>query len=77
MVDSLNNIALSGIQKGVDDLQKNASQIAGATANDGVDEKSLLAAVVDLKANEIQVAASMKVLSVSDELIGTILDIKA
>ena len=77
MIDSLNNIALSGIHKGLDDLQKNASQIAGETAKDGVDELSLLAAVVDLKANEMQVAASMKVLSASDELIGTILDIKA
>jgi len=77
MVDSLNNIALSGIQKGLADLQKNASQIAGATVSEGTDDKPLIAAVVDLKANEMQVAASMKILNVSDELLGTILDIKA
>jgi len=77
MVNSLSNIALSGIQKGLADLQKNSSQIADVSVTQGVDEQSLISAVIDLKANEMQVAASMKVFSVSDELIGTILDIKA
>ena len=75
MIDSLNNIALSGVWKGLADLQENASQLAGVAA--GADENILIAAVVDLKANEVQVAASMKLLGVSSELIGTILDIKA
>lgn len=75
MIDSLNNIALSGVWKGLADLQENASQIASVAA--GADENILIAAVVDLKANEVQVAASMKLPGVSSELIGTILDIKA
>ncbi len=77
MIDSLNNIALSGINNGLNNLQKNAGQIASATAMEGAATQSLLTAVVDLKANVTQVKASVDVLNVSDELIGTILDIKA
>jgi len=77
MIDSLNNTALAGIQNGLNKLQKNASEIASASTMDGTNTKSLVEAVVDLKANEQQVSASMKVLKVSDELIGTILNIKA
>ncbi len=76
MIDSLNSSALSGMQNGFDKLQKNAAQIASAGVAEGSDTQSLLAAVVDLRANVTQVSASMKALSVSDELIGTILDIK-
>ncbi len=82
MVGSLNNTALAGIQNGLQKLQGNANQIAhagmassGTTA--GADAQSLVAAVVDLTANVQQVSASIKVLKVSDELIGTLLDIKA
>jgi len=77
MIGSLNNTALSGIQQGLSKLQKNAEQIATATSTGEGAGQSLLAAVVDLKANEMQVSASMKLLNVSDKLIGSILDIKA
>ncbi len=77
MIGSLNNIALSGIQSGLNNLQKNAEQISAATNVDATGDQSLLAAVVDFKANVLQVSASMKVLNVSDKIIGTILDIKA
>ncbi len=82
MIDSLNNTLLAGIQNGLEKLQGNANQIAhAATASSGamagVGAQSLVAAVVDLTANVQQVSASIKVLKVSDELIGTLLDIKA
>ena len=77
MIGSLNNTALSGIQQGLNKLQKNVGQIVTATSSETGSDQSLLAAVADLKANEMQVSASMKVLSVSDKLIGSILDIKA
>lgn len=77
MIESLNNTALSGIQQGLNKLQKNAEQIATATSTEADTGQLLLAALVDLKANETQVSASMKVLNVSDRLIGSILDIKA
>jgi hypothetical protein len=76
MIGSLNNIALAGVQNGLDKLQKNAGEIAGAYTAAGTNTQSLVEAVVDLGANVQQVSASMKTLQVSDELIGTILDIK-
>lgn len=77
MISSLNNTALAGIQNGFDSLQKNARQIANVSTMDGTNTKSFIDAVVDLKANVQQVGASLKVLKVSDEIIGTLLDIKA
>ena len=76
MIGSLNNIGLSGIQSGLSNLQKNSAQIASVSTMETTDAQSLLTAVVDLKANVMQVSASMAVLNVSDELVGTILDIK-
>jgi hypothetical protein len=77
MIGSISNTALAGIQNGFDGLQKNASLIASKSTMEGTNTQSLVEAVVDLKVNVQQVSASMKVLKVSDELIGTILDVKA
>ena len=77
MISSINNTALAGIQNGFNNLQKNASQIASASTMEGTNTQSLVEAVVDLKVNVQQVSASMEVLKVSDELIGTLLDINA
>lgn len=74
---SLHGTALTGIQKGMNDLQKNASEIASKSTMEGENTKPLIESLVDLKANVQQVEASMKVLQVSDEMIGTLLDIKA
>ncbi len=76
MIGSIRNTALAGIQNGLDNLQKNARQIAGDPTAPDADAQSLVEAVVDLKANVQQVEASMKVLKVSDDIIGTLLDIK-
>ena len=77
MVGSLNNTALAGIQNGFNKLQENAGQIASASSMEGKNTNSLVESLVDLKANVQQVSASMEVLKVSDELLGTILDVKA
>jgi len=77
MVASLNSTALAGIQTGFNKLQENASKIANVSVTEGENSQSLVESVVDLKANVQQVSASMKVLKVSDELLGTVLNIKA
>jgi len=77
MSGSLNTVALTGIRSGFENLQKNASRIAGTNDPQREDAPSLVSAVVNLKANVQQVEASIAVLNVSGELIGTILDIKA
>lgn len=69
--------ALAGIKNGMNNLQKNASEIASKSTMEGENTKPLIESLVELKANVQQVEASTKVLQVSDEMIGTLLDIKA
>ncbi len=75
---SVQSEAVQGIQRGLDGLRKNASEIASADqlnkAGEGTD---LVGALVDLQQNKIQVQASAKVVSAVDEVIGTIIDIRA
>ncbi len=73
---SLLDTARTGIQNGLNDLQTNASEIASKSTMEGENTKPLVESLVDLKANVQQVKASVKVLQVSDEMIGTLLDIK-
>ena len=74
---SLHDTALTGIKNGMNALQKNASEIASKATMEGENTKPLMASLVELKANVQQVEAATKVLQVSDEMIGTLLDIKA
>ena len=69
--------ALTGINKGLDKLQENASQIASKTIMEGENTKPLVEALIVLKTNVQQVEASAKVLAAEDKLIGTLLDTKA
>ena len=74
---SLPGTALTGIHNGMNELQKNASEIASKSTMEGENTKPLMKSLVELKANVQQVEASTKVLQVSDEMVGTLLDIKA
>ncbi len=74
---SLPDTALTGIRNGMNELQKNAGEIAGKSTMEGENIKPLMESLVELKANVQQVQASTKVLQVSDEMIGTLLDIRA
>jgi flagellar hook protein FlgE len=69
--------ALTGIQNGLSELQKNAGEIAGKSTMEGENIKPLMESLVELKANVQQVEVSTKVLQVSDEMIATLLDIRA
>jgi hypothetical protein len=74
---SLLYTALSVIKIGMNELQKNAAEIAGKSTMEGENIKPLMESLVELKANVQQLEASTKVLQVSDEMIGTLLDIRA
>ena len=76
MIGSINNTALAGIQAGLNGLQKNASQIASKSTMEGNSTQPLVESLVDLKANVQQVSASVKLLEVNDQLIGSLLDTK-
>jgi len=71
------NIAMAGIQNGLNGMQENASQIASKAALEGGSTQSLVESLVDLKANVQQVNASAKFLAATDEVIGSLLDIRA
>ncbi|WP_020407595.1 hypothetical protein [Hahella ganghwensis] len=90
MVSNILNTGLQGIRQGVQGAEKAASQIArvgqptsggdnnGESSGQSGDLYSDLAEpLVDLKLYETSVKASAKVVKVADEVIGTLLDIKA
>lgn len=73
---------LQGIQKGMEGLRKNAHEIAtqGNTSRDAITpqpSQSLETSLVDMKANELQVQISAKVVQASSDMIGSLIDIKA
>lgn len=66
---------LNGIQSGLQSLNRNAAKIASADAiQSGAD---ITEPLINLIRDEQQVKASAKVIEASNNLIGTILDIKA
>ncbi len=64
---------LTGIQTGINNLNKNTAAIASGNS----DETSghLTESLIDLSANKQQVDASAKVIATANETIGTLLDI--
>ncbi len=75
---SVQSEAVQGIQRGLDGLRKNASEIASADQLNKAGEGSdLVGSLIGLQQNKVQVQASAKVVSAVDEVLGTIIDIKA
>jgi len=75
---SVQSEAVLGIQRGLDGLRKNASEIASADQlNKAGQDSSLVGSLLDLQQNKTQVQASAKVVSAVDEVLGTIIDIRA
>lgn len=68
---------LSGIHKGLDGIQKTASKIASKDAMEADGPHELAEALVDLKIYKHQVNASAQVVKITDQILGTLLDIKA
>ena len=64
-----------GVQAGLNRANDAAGRIArfGTTEQDG----DLATPIVDLKLSEIQVKASAAVIKTADEMVGTLIDIKA
>lgn len=67
---------VAGIQTGLSNLKRDASQIAQAVA--GVDStKDVVKPLVNLQADKLQIAASAKVVETVHDLLGQFLDITA
>ena len=85
MVDSVLSVGLQGVQNGLATTYQAAQDIASATttekskdAPNGRDVTAdITTAVVELKVGEHQVKASAAVIKTADEMMGTLIDIKA
>ena len=71
------NSGLTGIRNGLGGIQKAASQIASKETMEGDSPNDLVESMVDLKVNRNQVSASAQVVKATDQMLGTLLDIKA
>jgi len=75
---SIQSEAVLGIQRGLDGMRKNASEIASADQlNKAGSDTSLVGSLVDMEQNKMQAQASAKVVSAADEVLGTIIDLRA
>lgn len=75
---AVQNSAVMGIQQGLNNLRRNASEIASSDQlNQAGKETDLAGALVGLKQSEAQVQANAKVVSAVGETMGTLLDTEA
>lgn len=75
---SVQSEAVLGMQRGLDGMRRNASEIASADQlNRAGQDTDLEGAMVGMQQNKAQVQASAKVVSAMDEVLGTIIDIRA
>lgn len=68
--------ALSGIQRGMEGLQRSASEIASAARMNGAPERGLAEPLVEQIRSAAQVEASVQVLRTENDLLGSLLNVK-
>lgn len=77
-INSITGTALQGIQRGLQGLRRNASEIASAqNMNPATPSKDLTRSLVELHQNELYTTINIKTLKTADQVIGTLLDVKA
>ncbi len=77
-INSVTNTALQGIQRGMQGLRRNAANIASASNLSGQGPtKDMTRSLVEMHENKLYTLASVKTLKTADQVIGTLLDIKA
>lgn len=74
-VGSILSSGLQGVQAGISRTDRAGGQIARAGATNGAVD--LAAPIVDLKVGEIQVKASLAAIKAGDEMLGSLIDIRA
>lgn len=75
MIESATSSALAGIRSGQRKLEQDANRVAQAGTTQP--EQSPESALLEAKADQTQVEASAKVLETADDVLGTLLDVKA
>jgi len=76
-IDGALTHAITGIQRGLSNAQKHASQIASAGPFNADNPSSLVEPLVGLQQDRLQVQASTQVLKAVDDMIGSLFDDKA
>lgn len=76
-IDSVAALGLLGVQKGLQGASNSAATIASADQAASTDMGSMTEALVALKQQEQQVAASAKTIKAADDMIGTLIDVLA
>jgi hypothetical protein len=77
-INSITGTAIQGIQRGIQGLRRNAAEIASPQhMNSTTTNKDLTRSLVELHQNELYTTINLKTLRTADQVIGTILDIKA
>ena len=72
-------IGISGISRGLENMQEIASDIAqtGTVQPENLDTTiDLTQSMVDLKAQELATLAATKVIATADEVLGTLIDVR-
>ena len=71
------NSGITGIQRGLNSAAFNAAKIASAESFNSGNPSDLAKPMVGLITDQLQVEASAKVVKTVDDMLGTLLDIKA
>ena len=74
-IGSVLSAGLQGIKAGIDRSDRAAGRIAGFGSS--LETGDAAASMIDLKVSEIQVKASASVIKTADQVLGTLVDIKA
>ncbi len=74
-INSIMSSGLQGIQSGINRASRAGGQIAGVALSGEVGD--MTASLIDLKIGELQVKASANVIKVGDQMLGSLIDIKA
>lgn len=75
MIGKIGNIAVQGIHRATQGLERSAGAIARAGRNGSTED--MTRALVELKQHEQAAKANMKTLKAADRTLGTLLDVKA
>jgi hypothetical protein len=78
-INSISGSALQGIQRGLQGLRRNAAEIASARNlnHETTSNQYMARSLVELHQNELYTTVNIKTLQTADEVIGTLLDVKA
>ncbi len=77
-INPISDTALQGIQRGMRQMRRNATDIASANQPAGkTPTKDAVRALVELHQSSLQTSASVKTFKTADAIVGSLLDVKA